>query len=931
MRSIDAFVHAGGLRGLLRGSLCGLSCGLLLAGLALSGCNRQVDEASWAISHRLIAEPTDLILDLDRVKKAHGYEIWNLGNPDEPRRWKTPEPSALSAEDGFLRVPPTGTGGSFVRLSREVDLLAENVSAVVVEVRGIQRGRLRLFWVGPGEIFIAERGAVVDVGRSTGEVATYRFELADHPLWQGKIRALRLDVPDIDGQVVELRSVSTVGEEGFESRMLAGLVAQDWKVSLGSEARNALLSPPGVPRTWTVPAPTRPASTSGVSTALRFAYGLPQGTGPAMTFRIIGADATTVFEDIVDPGSDPRAGQWLEATVDLASTVEELVFETVANGEDYVLEDGIPAWGHPEIVERSNSQQMPNVVLISIDTLRADRLGVYGYPQPTSPNIDRWAKTSGVVFKRAVTTAPWTLPSHVSMLSGLDALTHGVNHRQPAPLEIDMLPEILRREGYSTLGITGGGWLHPDKGLAQGFDVFRYWGQAQAAENEVSVGVDHASDSLSSAQRPFFLFFHTYEVHDPYRYRLPYASRCVAPEGEAGEVLYGAVEKKRQADSGFAVIYELRKWLPELSITDAEPAPEADLPLVNCLYDSGVAHADAAVGRLLDRLRELELDRNTLIVLTSDHGESLGEEGFVKHATLHDNNLLVPLIMALPNGDGAGSVVDAQVSTVDIVPTMLAVLGIETETTSRPVDGTSLLPLLLSTEVAGAREAWSYAGSTNYGVSLRVNDRLQYLFNNTAWQPLVARDQLFDLSLDAAERQDIAADSQRQVDGFRTRLTTLLQERSQGVRLNFDNRSCGTIEGMATGLAMHISRIKSEGLPDGGFVWIEPRRASFRVEPSQSFGVLMEAPRGPLTLAGTVTGCESGDPGPFRVTVDLDALEDSWTLAYDGSGWIEAAVDGDPEVEIRLRRRGTRTATVSAGEIDPALVEQLKALGYLNN
>ncbi len=907
----------------------GVFRGLLLACLLMTACDRPVSEESWTISQRLIVEPTDQVLNLNRVKKSHGYENWSLGDADESRRWKSPDPSAPSAEGGFLRVPPTGRVGKYVRLSREVDLVADNVSALLVEARGIRQGRLRLFWAGPGEGYVAERGMHVEAGRGSATgTEVYRIELAGHPLWTGKIRGLRLDVPDVIGQVVELEAVSTVGGEGFESRLLASLLARDWKVSLGHEARNAVLNPPGVPLPWNLSAPAQGK--------LRFAYGLPQGTGPAMTFRVLGPTSQVLFEDTLVPNNDPRVGKWIEAEVELASAVDELVFETVVadDSQSYTLDHGIPAWGHPEILERSPGRQRPNVVLISIDTLRADRLGVYGYPQPTSPNIDRWARERGVVFRRAITTAPWTLPSHVSMLSGLDAISHGVNHRLPAPTELAMLPEILRREGFSTVGITGGGWLHPDNGLAQGFDVFRYWGQAQAAEQEVVVGVEHALQALSGARRPFFLFFHTYEVHDPYRHRLPYASRCPAPADGGGKMLYGAREKTRQADTGFAVDYKLLKWLPG-ELEDAVAATEDELPLVNCLYDSGVSYADAQVGRLLDRLGELELDRETLVVLTSDHGESLGEQGHVKHAYLDDNNLLVPLIMALPDRQHAGTVVDAQVSTVDIVPTILAVLGLEAEGLGRPIDGGSLVPLLSADEPEGSREAWSYAGSTNYGVSLRVNDRLQYIFNNTAWQPLVARDELFDLRSDSEPRPNIAAESSRQVDGFRSRLVSHLQERGQGVRVEFDHRGCGEVAGVVTGLPIHLSRIKSEQLPQDAFVWLGQRRASFRVGPSQAFSVLLEAARGPLTLSGTVSSCDGEAPTPFRATVDLDELEDRWRLAYDGSDWVEGFAgvesESDSVAQIQLRRVGSRAPAEAAGEIDPALVEQLKALGYINN
>ncbi len=105
----------------------------------------------------------------------------------------------------------------------------------------------------------------------------------------------------------------------------------------------------------------------------------------------------------------------------------------------YRIEAGLPAWAHPEILASVRAERRPNVILISIDTLRADRLSIYGHQRPTSPHIDAWARRSAVVFERAVAPSPWTLPSHVSTFSGLDAHRHGVNGFDPAPGSLTLL------------------------------------------------------------------------------------------------------------------------------------------------------------------------------------------------------------------------------------------------------------------------------------------------------------------------------------------------------------------------------------------------------------------------------------------------------------------------------------------------------------
>jgi len=149
----------------------------------------------------------------------------------------------------------------------------------------------------------------------------------------------------------------------------------------------------------------------------------------------------------------------------------------------------------------------PNIILISIDTLRADRLSLDGRQPPSSPRIDSWARRSAVTFRAAVAQAPWTLPSHCSMLTGLDPLHHGVNHPfEAAPDELVTLAERLSREGYYTAGITGGGWLHPRYGLADGYDRYRYWTGEQRGDEELAAHAEIAADWLEELREPFFLF-----------------------------------------------------------------------------------------------------------------------------------------------------------------------------------------------------------------------------------------------------------------------------------------------------------------------------------------------------------------------------------------------------------------------------------------
>ncbi len=155
--------------------------------------------------------------------------------------------------------------------------------------------------------------------------------------------------------------------------------------------------------------------------------------------------------------------------------------------------------------EAGRDASRPNVILISVDTLRADHLSLYGYPRSTSPRIDAWARNSAAGFRNAVVQAPWTLPSHCSMLTGLDALSHGVNHSfEAVPGELTTVAERLSEAGYFTAGITGGGWFHPRYGLAAGYDRYRYWSGKRRGDEELEAHAPIASGWLDELPEPFF-------------------------------------------------------------------------------------------------------------------------------------------------------------------------------------------------------------------------------------------------------------------------------------------------------------------------------------------------------------------------------------------------------------------------------------------
>jgi arylsulfatase A-like enzyme len=342
-------------------------------------------------------------------------------------------------------------------------------------------------------------------------------------------------------------------------------------------------------------------------------------------------------------------------------------------------------WGQPKVYSASPHSSAIPVVLISCDTVRPDHLSVYGYERDTTPNLRALAEES-VIFINAFTPVSWTLQAHQSMLTGLHPVNHFGSVDANMPETIETLAEILRAEGYQTGGFTGfRGWLMPEQGFAQGFDVYE-----TPTEMVRSVTETHRNALVWLRRRhgpKNFLFLHNYEAHallssesDPqllhaapqeYRYTRiadPLSDTSPAPLGEA----------------------RLQRRLEEAS-TGTSGLSDLEKRLNTAFYDDSIRIVDAHLGELLGELRRLGLFDRALIIVTADHGEGFGEHGSYGHSDVYDENLRIPLIMKLPNAQFAGRRIGATVTLMDLMPTVLDAIGAESPS---GLDGRSLMPLL---------------------------------------------------------------------------------------------------------------------------------------------------------------------------------------------------------------------------------------------
>jgi arylsulfatase A-like enzyme/Flp pilus assembly protein TadD len=477
----------------------------------------------------------------------------------------------------------------------------------------------------------------------------------------------------------------------------------------------------------------------------------------------------------------------------------------------------------------------PNVLLITIDTLRADRVGAYGAAIPT-PAMDSLAR-HGVLFENAFSQVPITLPSHATILTGVYPYTHGIKHNGKFRLlpEATSIAEILWENGYHTAAFIGSYVLDAKYGLSQGFEHYddempgeTYPGTDVFMDRRAEDITDRALSWLTEAREPFFLWLHYYDPHKPYN--------------------------------------------PPPLFKSLSPEP----------YDGEVAYVDAEIGRFLEGLSGKGLSGNTFIILTSDHGESLGEHGELTHSIfLYRATTWVPLILTFPAKLPSGLRDSTMVRLVDIVPTVLAVLSLE-----KPpeCEGRNLLA-----HGAGPLEEYAYAETwaprLQYGWSeirsLR-DDRHLYI--------MAPKPELYDVSRDPGEITNVIGERPQEAQRFAALLDSILE----------GARGKDTL-----GAEMELGREERERLESLGYVFRPGASPEGGEDPKDMIPVhrqILEARKilldgdyaGSLSILEKVRARDEGDPAvhlflglaheglgqdslalaSFTRSIDLDPLEE---------------------------------------------------------
>ncbi|MCG8590283.1 MAG: sulfatase-like hydrolase/transferase [Proteobacteria bacterium] len=407
----------------------------------------------------------------------------------------------------------------------------------------------------------------------------------------------------------------------------------------------------------------------------------------------------------------------------------------------------LTACGAPEPVS-FESFDRPDVVLVSIDSLRPDHLGSYGYPHPTSPRIDALA-AEGVRFENAVSTTSWTLPAHAALFTGLSDTTHGVVFDgQRLDARHTTLAERLKAAGYHTAGFFGGPYLHPTFGLGQGFDVYQSCmtrlpddlsddelrhealGGAETAHRDITGPrtrreVEKWLASLD--ERPFFLFLHLWDVHYDF---IPPERFVDLFDPDYDGALTSANFMKNPAIH------------PEMSARDYAH--------LMALYDGEIRFTDEILGQIRDLLDARGRLAHSLVIVTADHGEEFFEHGRKGHRrTLYDEVLRVPLIVRLPGGIGGGHVIADEASLIDVFPTVLALAGLEVPDV---VQGRDLSPLLRG-EAAPRREILAELRLPKRQLRALRSNREKFIADGRGFRAY------FDLESDPREQEPLAPET----------------------------------------------------------------------------------------------------------------------------------------------------------------------------
>ena len=398
-----------------------------------------------------------------------------------------------------------------------------------------------------------------------------------------------------------------------------------------------------------------------------------------------------------------------------------------------------------------------NVVFVSFDTLRADHTGFSGYGRDITPNIDKFAKR-GFVFENAVSVSSWTLPSSMSWFTGVYPSKHKVTNKftvlpdgkeeitnlaKVSPT-LKTLAEVFKESGYLTGSFTGGAGIHRQFGFDKGFDIY--------TDDKDFAGIEYTYPKAiewikENKDKKLFVFLHGYNIHGQYTLPSGYDKRFVDFEYK-GKLTGMKEEQKNLREEGLT--------RGEIFLTSD------DVRFLTALYDEKIQRANEIFSNFVKEYEKLGLLNKTVFILTSDHGEELYEHGQIDHGhSLYDELIRVPLIITVPGNHEARKIAD-QVRSIDIMPTILDILGLRVDVKINvQLQGESLTPLF-----RGERKSYDVFSETDYRYAIFKKSLRTY----DGWKLIKdmekKTDEVYDLGRDKSEKDNLASKNKEKLESL---------------------------------------------------------------------------------------------------------------------------------------------------------------------
>ncbi len=648
-----------------------------------------------------------------------------------------------------------------LRISLEPDFDCLRVQRVTIRMRRHSTaagGRIVVQWAsGPDAPFSRKQSLGVPLRRDDW-YNIYSIDVGDHPKWRGYIGALRIEFSNIKSGV----TIDTINfEEGLsvEEQLMLRIEGgiDGGMLTIDDETRPAMRMPPGQPCSIPLVLPEiEPAvAGAGAGPALVFGLGVSRkgwlDGGNPVRFRVFIESGATgepqlLFDQILDPLRVPAHRGWQDHEISLAGHAGELVRLSFSSEE---LGSGDPAgsgdfavWAHPR-VHLPSAPQPSNVLVVLVDTLRADHMSGYGCPVRNTPHLDRLARR-GAAFQEVVSSSNWTATAVASLVTGQHPYRHGVRSHRSLRLgdEAHTLAERFRDNGYVTGAISDNKIIIAGNGYAQGFHSF-----LNHPGNRLERGAGELTDRALTwlerhGRRPFFLYLHYMDPHGPYIPEAPFhpgrtgRADTIRPFVEQGDC--GEVTRRLHRQPGF-----------ELSAAEQQH--------LVALYDGEIAQADFHIARVCAWLNRAGLLDRTIVIFVADHGEGFGEHGVYSHDhTLYDEEVRIPLFVLAPDQLQLSRGVPAPgiVRMVDLAPTICDLAGLAVDDN---LAGRSLVPWMKgeATPPAGGDAYSERAPYARPNAELKMISSLRFKDMKLIFDAIKGQYKMFDLAGDPYEQENL--------------------------------------------------------------------------------------------------------------------------------------------------------------------------------